>query len=1038
MKKRFLQFGMTAKAVMIALLLGAAGFSEMFAQVIIGDLRYYLYNYSFGPYASIAGHKDGTSAIGTLTIPETVIYEGVTYPVTEIGRNAFSGCNLLSGDLSIPNSITSIGTCAFQNCNGINGSLTIGNSVTYMGGEVFKNCFFDEIYYNAINCSDFWYPSYPFESCGGGTLIIGNGVERIPSFVFYNAYFTNNPNIPNSVKSIGQGAFDRTMWYFNQPNGLLYLDGWCLGYKGDKPTGNLTIQEGTRGIADNAFWLCEGLISVDMPNTVLYIGNEAFCECSGLETVNLSSSLKSFGIETFWYCSNLTSIIIPNSVTIINENTFGYCSSLSSVTIPSSVTTIKDGAFLFCTSLSSIEIPNSVTTIESLAFEGCSGLTSIVIPNSVVFLGEFAFANCINLTSIVIPNSVVFLGQRAFAYCTNLTYAYIGNSVSNIEGRLFEGCTNLVQIVVDPDNTSYDSRENCNAIIKTANNRLVDGCNSTIIPNSVTSIGNSAFSDCNGLASIVIPNSVTIIYSEAFARCRALNTIRFSNTITEIGETAFVECSGLTTINIPNSVTTIGGSAFAWCSNLTSVTIGNSVTILGGQLFDNCMSLVSVTLLSIEPPTLENLLDMDDSNYPIYVPYESLDEYKTATNWSNYEDRIFPIAYKSIPAHGQSDGWQFIASPLAENTAPTEIDDMLPTTGTYDLYLFDQTENAEWRNYKANNFNLVNGQGYLYANAEDVNLIFKGTFNEDETKNVGLVYDANVSFAGWNLVGNPFPVSAYANKSFYTMNEDGSAIEPVAVSMETAIPACTGVMVKAENTGESVTFSKTAPETQGQNNGTLQIAVAQANTRGASTSSATILDKAIVSFNEGDELGKFVFNKDNAKLYIPQGNEEYAIAYAAKQGEMPLNFEASETGEYTICIKAENAEFDYLHLIDNLTGADIDLLPLGKGGKEDFQPATYTFTAKTTDYASRFRLVFSVSGDADGDDDTPFAFVNNGEIVITTSVSDATLQIVDVMGRVVYQGNVMNRVSTDEMTKGVYVIRLIKGDDVKTQKMVIE
>lgn len=369
---------------------------------------------------------------------------------------------------------------------------------------------------------------------------------------------------------------------------------------------------------------------------------------------------------------------------------------------------------------------------------------------------------------------------------------------------------------------------------------------------------------------------------------------------------------------------------------------------------------------------------------------------------------------------------------------------MLPTTGTYDLYCFDQTENAEWRNYKANNFNLVNDQGYLYANAEDVNLVFKGTFNEDETKNVGLVYDANAYFAGWNLVGNPFPCNAYANKSYYTMNEDGSAIEPVAVSMETAIPACTGVMVKAENTGESVTFSKTAPETA-VNQGVLQIVLSQLNPEpvegskgGVSTSSTTVLDKAIVSFNEGDELGKFVFNKDNAKLYIPQGNEEYAIACAEKQGEMPLNFEATENGEYTISIKAENAEFDYLHLIDNLTGADIDLLPLCKGGKEDSQPATYTFTAKTIDYASRFCLVFSVSGDADGDDGAPFAFVNNGEIVITTGVSDATLQIVDVMGRFVYQGDVMDRVSTDEMTKGVYIIRLIKGDDVKTQKMVIE
>ena len=171
---------------------------------------------------------------------------------------------------------------------------------------------------------------------------------------------------------------------------------------------------------------------------------------------------------------------------------------------------------------------------------------------------------------------------------------------------------------------------------------------------------------------------------------------------------------------------------------------------------------------------------------------------------------------------------------------------MLPTTGTYDLYRFDQSENAEWQNYKANSFNLVNGQGYLYANAEEVNLIFKGEFNEEETKEVGLAYDANAALPGWNLVGNPFPVSAYANRSYYVMNEDGTAIEPVAVSMETVIPVCTGVMVKADNTGETVTFSKTAPS--GQNNqGVLHIAVAQTNTRGN-----VVEDKAIVSFNAGD------------------------------------------------------------------------------------------------------------------------------------------------------------------------------------------
>lgn len=153
---------------------------------------------------------------------------------------------------------------------------------------------------------------------------------------------------------------------------------------------------------------------------------------------------------------------------------------------------------------------------------------------------------------------------------------------------------------------------------------------------------------------------------------------------------------------------------------------------------------------------------------------------------------------------------------------------------------------------------------------------------------------------------------------------------------------------------------------------------------------------------------------------------------------MPLNFEATENEEYTISIKAENAEFEYLHLIDNLTGTDIDLLPLGKGGKEDFQPATYTFTAKTTDYASRFRLLFSVSGDAASDNGAPFAFINNGSIIVSDANADATLQIVDMAGHIIVSADVARNISTNGMAQGVYVLRLIKGDEVKTQRIVIE
>ena len=519
-------------------------------------------------------------------------------------------------------------------------------------------------------------------------------------------------------------------------------------------------------------------------------------------------------------------------------------------------------------------------------------------------------------------------------------------------------------------------------------------------------------------------------------------------------------------------MTSIGASAFSGCRGFNgNLTIPDSVTTIGSNAFYRCSGFTELMMFRTDPPTL-GFSAFTYSDFPIYVLYESLNDYKTATNWSDYEHRIFPMVCKTIPAHGGSEGWAFIASPLLPNTNPTEIDDMITETETnFDLYRFNQNAELEWENWKshANNddhyhFNLTNGQGYLYANAEDVNLVFKGEFNEDETKEVELACDANAEFAGWNLVGNPFPVSAYADRSYYVMNEDGTAIEPVAVSMGTAIPFCTGMMVKADNTGETVTFGKTAPETA-VNQGVLHIALSQVvepveiedsrsqtpvyrgdgpstSSGTASTGSATV-DKAIVSFNAGDRLEKFVFNEGNATLSIPQGGKDFAIANAEKMGEMPLNFKAVKNGEYTITVNPEAVEMDYLHLIDNMTGADIDLLalrhPSTGSGSEAQGPASYTFEAKTTDYASRFRLVFSVFGDTDGNNDASFAFVSNGEIIITANMGDASLQIVDMMGRMVVSvGGGTRCVSTAGMPAGVYVLRLIDGDSVRTQKIVIE
>ena len=271
------------------------------------------------------------------------------------------------------------------------------------------------------------------------------------------------------------------------------------------------------------------------------------------------------------------------------------------------------------------------------------------------------------------------------------------------------------------------------------------------------------------------------------------------------------------------------------------------------------------------------------------------------------------------------------------------------------------------------------------------------------------------------------------------MNEAGNDIEAVSDYANTPIPMGTGIVVKA-NGNETVTFSTSAQTSTG-NNGSLQMTLTQAvdssdpSLRGGTTKQSRTIDNAIVSFNEGSELGKFIFNENRSKLYIQQGSEDYAIAYSDGQGEMPLNFKAAEDGEYTISFNPENVEQDYLHLIDNMTGADVDLLA-SNGGDARLCVSTYTFTAKTTDYESRFRLVFSLCEDANGDNET-FAFFSNGNWIIANE-GQATLQVVDVMGRVLSSQAISDNAEVNvNQPAGVYVLRLINGENVKVQKVVV-
>ena len=386
-----------------------------------------------------------------------------------------------------------------------------------------------------------------------------------------------------------------------------------------------------------------------------------------------------------------------------------------------------------------------------------------------------------------------------------------------------------------------------------------------------------------------------------------------------------------------------------------------------------------------------------------------------ATHWgAQPEDEAY---------HYTPDGWYFFASPFTDYHIPGNVINMY--AGDYDLYRLNPST-MMWENFKNHgaDFQLVNGQGYLYANSIGVTLSFIGT---TKPYTAGYTVEAN----SWNLVGNPYTFNAYVNQPHYVLNSERTAIV-AAASNSAAIAPCTGVIVN----GNATFYNE--PLAQSNNQGNIQIALAQAvTTRGGSNMET--LDNAIVSFNEGNELSKFYFGTQAANIYIPQGTEEYAIAYSNAQGEMPVNFKANQDGQYTITVSPEGVEMSYLHLVDNMTGADVDLLAL----RQAQGSASYTFTAKTTDYESRFRVVFSICEDANGDNDS-FAFISNGEIrLLVETLPETSLQMVDMMGRVVVSvgdvsGDVSGNVSTNGIPTGVYVLRLINGNNVKTQKIVVK
>ena len=560
------------------------------------------YNFNGDEAEVTCDDVDYSSYEDDVVVPESVTYKGKTYQVTAIGDFAFCDCWSMTS-CTLPKGIKRIGMLAFEWCSYLT-TITIPESVTTIGDAAF----------NGSGLTSIFIPknvtSIGIEAFADCTDLGSIAVDAA------NKVFDSR----GDCDAIIETATNRLIAGCNGT--VIPEDVTCIGEYAFAGSGieTLFIPKNVTAIAKNAFHCFYNYvesIAVDTENKVFDSRND----CNAI--IETATKKLIFG------CKNT---VIPNGVTSIESAAFHGC-TMTSFDIPESVTSIGDIAFEFCWKLTEINLSKGLKEIGASAFENCDGLKTITLPEGLTSIGENAFARCANLTGIVIPKSVTKLGTTPFLQCPKLDV-----------------------IKVEEGNTVYDSRNDCNAIIETATNRLIEGCNGTVIPEDVTSIAARSFFDCRTLPSITIPKDVTVIEDGTFYYLDALTSITIPEGVTDINYRGIYCCMNLEQVSIPSTVTKIGEGAFAYCEVLKDVyCFAGQVPETGKGVFNNT---------PIEDATL-------------HVPAAAIEAYRKVAPWNNFGTIV---ALTATPVESISNE--------AEN-APTTYYDlqgrkvMNPTRGIY-------------------------------------------------------------------------------------------------------------------------------------------------------------------------------------------------------------------------------------------------------------------------------------------------------------------------------------------------------------------
>ena len=577
--------------------------------------------------------EDGTvllycppSVEGSYTVPDTV---------RTISEFAFESCHGLTA-VTIPEGVTDIGDGAFDGCE--IAEVTLPASLRSLGKDAFGEGYYAPAFFVADGNS-------VYASDSNGALFNADRTEllRVPGS-YKGAY-----QIPETVAVIGESAFydcyDLTA--VTIPDGVGSIGGHA--FSGCYDLTAVTIPDSVSTVGDYAFYGCSSLSVVTIPDRVGSIGDCTFFDCYNLTAVTIPDGVGSIGVSAFSGCCNLTAVTIPDSVSTIGDYAFSGC-SLTTVTIPDSVSTIGDYAFSGCSlttvtipgsvrslgsgafdgavsagfsvdpdnpayssdargalfnkdqtvllciprSLEAYSVPETVTEIADAAFSGCWQLRTVTIPEGVTGIGDDAFSNCSELVELTLPDSLRSIGANAFNFCDHLRQLSIPRSVTSISPDAFVNCRNLRGLSVSPGNPAYSSDES--GVLfnrdKTVLIQMLSGFYGDYsVPESVVTIGESAFANCGGLQAVSIPDGVRSIGSGAFQWCSALREVRLPDGIAALEELVFADCSSLESVTIPAGVKLIGEYAFFGCTELRSATVLADEISFGMAVFEGCPEL---------------------------------------------------------------------------------------------------------------------------------------------------------------------------------------------------------------------------------------------------------------------------------------------------------------------------------------------------------------------------------------------------------------------------------------------------------------